>query len=381
MDDPNCRDNRRERFQPSVLAYRPHILAAAEWLAESERPSGGSAAYFTPFGGWSRAYPETTGCLIGTLLNLTAMKVRPMEPYALRCGEWLLAIQNRDGSWNRGLHPPRGRDRGSVFNTGQVLKGMMALWRWTGEPPWLDAAAQGCCWLVNGVSSDGLWGGSDYRGRGTPSYYTEVAWMMLEVALATGRQDQVDVARRALHRILERRGPRGSFGRWGFGGLDQAYTHTIAYTLRGIQESGRLLEDEALEASADEGIRTLAAAGRASDGHLPGAFDQQWSPTGGFVCLTGNAQVALSILRLEEREPDRELLDSASRLMEVVCRTQSLEALRPGVRGAIAGSFPLAGPYMRFRYPNWAAIYTVEALLALVRRWEEILAPRIPPTP
>jgi hypothetical protein len=367
-----------EEFHPRVLAYGPHIRAAADWLAESERPSGGSAAYFTPFGGWSRAYPETTGCLIGTLLNLEAMRVRPMEAYAVRCGEWLLSIQNGDGSWNRGLHPPRGRGRGSVFNTGQILKGMMALWRWTGESRWLAAAVRGCRWLVDGLSPDGLWGGNDYRGSGTPSYYTEVIWMMLDVALVTGGRAQADLALQGLERILARRGAGGSFRKWGFGGADQAYCHTIAYTLRGIQESGRLMRREGLEDAATEGIRTLAAAARASDGYLPGAFDQQWAATRGFVCLTGNAQAALCILRLEERRPDPALLEAATLLMGVVCRTQSLDALRPGVRGAIAGSFPLAGSYMRFRYPNWAAIYTIEALLALIRRTEGTLAPQLP---
>lgn len=380
MDDRDCGETGDvwERFHPRVMAYRPHIRAAADWLAESERASGGSAAYFTHFGGWSRPYPETTGCLIGTLLKLEAMKVRPMEAYAVRCGEWLLSIQNEDGSWNRGLHPPRGRGRGSVFNTGQILKGMVALWRWTGESRWLTAAVRGCDWLVDGLSPNGLWGGSDYRGSGTPSYYTEVIWMMLDVAQVTGGQADVDRARRGLECILARRGPRGSFRAWGFGGGDQAYCHTIAYTLRGIQESGRLMEDEALEDAATEGIRTLAAAARASEGYLPGAFDQKWAPTGGFVCLTGNAQAALCILRLAERKPDPALLEAASLLMGVVCRTQSLDALRPGVRGAVAGSFPLAGSYMRFRYPNWAAIYTIEALLALIRHTEGSLVPPLP---
>jgi len=33
------------------------------------------------------------------------------------------------------------------------------------------------------------------------------------------------------------------------------------------------------------------------------------------------------------------------------------------VRGAIAGSYPLWGRYLRWRYPNWAAKFFLDALL------------------
>ena len=44
--------------------------------------------------------------------------------------------------------------------------------------------------------------------------------------------------------------------------------------------------------------------------------------------------------------------------------TQRLDAADPGVRGGIAGSDPVWGDYLGFTYPNWAAKFTADALLA-----------------
>jgi hypothetical protein len=44
-----------------------------------------------------------------------------------------------------------------------------------------------------------------------------------------------------------------------------------------------------------------------------------------------------------------------------------------GLRGAVAGSAPLWGDYMRMRYPNWAAKYHCDALMGVMARVEREL--------
>jgi hypothetical protein len=84
-----------------------HLRGVGEWLLLSERPGGGSSAFYSPLVGWARPYPETTGYLIPTLLALRARGGEAeLEALALRCGWWLKSIRNRHGSWNAGLHPP-----------------------------------------------------------------------------------------------------------------------------------------------------------------------------------------------------------------------------------------------------------------------------------
>jgi hypothetical protein len=246
---------------------------------------------------------------------------------------------------------------------------MVALHRHTGEARWLEAARRGAAWLVAGIGGDGLWPGGDYRARGTPSYYTHVLWPMLEVWKETGEGLRAAAAR-ALEAIVARRRPNGAFAGWAFSEGAPAFTHTIAYTLRGIQECARLLgEVERYHAEVAPALEVLARRGELAGGSLPGAFDEGWKPRAGYVCLTGNAQVAICLLIHEAHAPDLRLVSAAARMVDRVCDTQALGSGVPGaLRGAVAGSWPVWGAYMRLRYPNWAAKYLADALRRLSAR-------------
>lgn len=351
--------------------YQSHFCGAVDWLARSERRSGGSAAHYAPILGWSQAYPETTGYIIPTLLDASRrLGDEAIHAGAVRFGEWLLGIQNADGSWNGGTHPPRVA-RPSVFNTGQILKGMLALSRSTGEARWLDAGRRGASWLASGMGADGLWSGGDYRARGTPSYYTHVLWPMLAVAKECGDTTTSDLVVRGLRSIVGRRRPNGVIAGWSFSEGAAAFTHTIAYTIRGIQECALLLEDDGIFDSVSEALDHLVRRSELRGGALPGEFDEDWNATGAYVCLTGNAQVAFCVLLQEARTPDLRLVSAAARMVDFVCSKQRLRSAIAGIRGGVGGSYPLHGAYMRWRYPNWAAKYLCDAIMTLTDRLEK----------
>ena len=348
--------------------YEPNLRAAADWLIRSELRSGGSSAHYFPLFGWSRAYPETTGYIIPTLLAIcNRLKDPKYNSLAIKLGYWLLSIQNADGSWNGGLHPTK-IPRPSVFNTGQILKGLIALWRHTLDPLWIEAARRGNNWLSQGMAPDGLWLGRDYRATSTPSYYTHVLWPMLEVAQEEGNVKIKTAVERGLSRVLERLQPNGIIYGWGFTEDNSAFTHTIAYTIRGLQECGRLLGRSDIQDAVIPALNTLVRRSELKCGQLPGTFNSDWKSTKNYVCLTGNAQIAKCILIQEARVSDLRLVSAAARMIDVVCSNQNLVSLNGGIRGGVAGSSPLWGPYMRFRYPNWAAKYFCDAILALLDR-------------
>ena len=58
--------------------------------------------------------------------------------------------------------------------------------------------------------------------------------------------------------------------------------------------------------------------------------------------------------------------DSAERAVRYVTGTQDLESDDPGVRGGVAGSCPIWGEYGAYEYLNWAAKFTLDALLGRV---------------
>lgn len=357
---------------PSIDRYAHHHKAAVGWLRRSvDHGRGGSCAYYLPLVGWSDPYPETTGYLIPTLLRIGARTDALGDPtvasLADDMGRWLLSIQNENGSWNADLHPPRKAPRPSVFNTGQIVKGLVALHRAQREEEWLSSAVRAVAWLREGMTTEGLWPAGDYRLGGTPSYYTEVLWPMLDVWAETGDERIRASVESALHVILRRACPNGEIQGWGFEPGRPAFTHTIAYTLRGLQECAHRLDAwDTVRESVVPALDVLLRRGELQAGRLPGAFSEEWRADSSYVCLTGNAQLALCLLILHAREPDLRLVNGAARLIDLVCSYQRLSHPLAGMRGGISGSAPLYGAYMRFRYPNWAAKYFCDAIQMLV---------------
>jgi len=293
---------------------------------------------------------------------------------AIRLGRWLLSIQNADGSWNNGLHPARD-GRPSVFNTGQVLDGMLALHRAGHGDEFLGAAARGASWLVSKQKTDGLWPAGDYRASATPSYYTHVFWPMLETWLETGDVHVRDGAEAGLATILARARGDGWIERWGFDDGERAYTHTIAYTLRGILECSRILGawDE-IGSQAVPALELMLRKSELNGGRLAGEFDAQWRATASFECLTGSAQTVINLLLWEREVDDLRIVNGAAKLVDRVCSTQNLRHPLGGVRGGVAGSWPIWGRYMTLRYPNWAAKYHCDALALLAARIDRAVA-------
>jgi len=355
-------------YDQIIKSYYKRLVSAANWIGFSERPSGGSSAQYTPAIGWSKSYPETTGYLIPTLLNV-AKKTgdRSHSARAYRFGEWLLAIQNSDGSWNGGQYPNRA-PKPSIFNTGQILKGLVSLSRDSGDKIWLDAAERGARWLVDGLGPDYLWKGGDYLSNTTPSYYIHVFWPILEVYSLRPSSKILIPTSKGVRALAERRLHNGVISGWSFENSKPAFTHTIAYTIRGFQECGRILDDPYLFNCIDEALDILMRRSELRGGALPGSFDENWQVGGDFVCLTGNLQIAKCLLIREEKSPDLRLVNAAARMIDYVCKKQQLYSPVHGLRGGIPGSSPFCGPYMSMRYPNWAAKYFCDAIMALLDR-------------
>ena len=349
--------------------YARPFAAPYSWVLRSIAPGGkGSRAYYLPLRGWSAAYPETTGYLIPTLL---AGGAAADDPAALErstaLGEWLLGLQQPDGFWHAGTHPPK-RPEPSVFNTAQIVDGLCALYRSTAQPRWLDAALRAAAWLARGVDATGTFAAGNYRGAFNPTYYAQVAWPMLEAWRLTEHEPLRAAAERVLAAVLAKRRTNGAFDDWGFAAGKPAFTHTIAYLLRGFLDRGRRREPAAGAAAARPALEGLRRRADRAGGALPGAYDTQWRSAGRFVCLTGNAQLAICFLIADARATDLRYVNAAAKLLDVVCGAQRLRHLVAGMRGAVPGSRPVWGPYMRLRYPNWAAKYHLDALFMLRRR-------------
>lgn len=354
-----ARDLRGRETEPRSDAT--HRSATVEWLHRSQdvTADGGSAAAYSLLTGWAGPYPETSGYLVPTLFDYAAVAEAPAaRERATAMAEWLRTQQREDGAFPEGVDP--GPDAGpSVFNTGQIVLGLVRAHRETGDDASREAVERAGRWLCEVQHPEGYWDRYEYRGE-KHAYCSRVAWALLEARDVTGIEAFSEAARRHLDWVLTCRTDTDWFECAGFSPDEVPYLHTIAYTVRGLLESATLLDDDAYrDAAIATADRLLSCQER--DGVLRGAYDRTWAG-GDFHCPTGNAQVALVWLGLFDRTGEERYREAAASAIAFLKRQQVLDG-PGGVAGGLKGSNPVWGPYMRLRYPNWAAKFFLDCLL------------------
>jgi hypothetical protein len=340
------------------------IRAALDWLVVSWERCGrtGSAAYYSPLFGWSAPYPETTGYIIPTLWRAADRYAECKYAHAASgMATWLLTLQAADGWFPGGVYRAGRNPRPSIFNTGQILFGLLEASRRTGKPDFQSAAERAAAWLLREQDADGRWRRHAYRPGYSPSYYAHVCWPLAE----SWRQRPDPAVRDAvicgLTAIASDRLPNGVYTGWGFAPRGPAFTHTIAYTLQGIIEAALILgEWDRFAVPAAQTAETLMRKFELKR-QLAGAYDARWNGADWYACLTGHCQLASTWLRIYERTDDPRFLNVAVKAVEFVLRRQRWSPGFPSLHGAIAGSSPLFGRYLSLRYPNWAAKFFVDA--------------------
>jgi hypothetical protein len=172
-----------------------------------------------------------------------------------------------------------------------------------------------------------------------------------------------EAAVRSVEAALRQQQPNGWFAHNCLTRSDAPLTHTLGYTLQGILEIGACAKRDDFVAAVD---RTMAAVipNIRENGFLPGMFFADWRPAAFSSCLTGSAQIAIVAYRLHEMTDKAEYRAAANRLTDFLKAVQAIDAADQNVIGALAGSFPMFGDYMRAGYPNWATKYLLDALVA-----------------
>lgn len=315
----------------------------------------GSAHSFSPVFGWRPAYPETTGYLIETLLRYAVLKNRPeLREAAIGCADWLCQIQMPSGAFASGVVGGR---QPSVFNTAQILFGFAETSDAAHRKIHIEKSVD---WLLDTLEPDGSWQQAAFVPGFAPSYYTRAIRGVLRANDVLQRTDIERAMRRALHFYAARFTPENTVRDWGFQPNEAAFTHTIAYTLEGFLECAvRLGEHKILEKTAAclDSLLTI----RSRVGRTAGRYDEHWRGDYSFVCLTGNAQLSIVCRRLFQITGEPKFARAAKAFLAEIIGYQRFSP-NPNLHGAIPGSAPFSGKYMRWRYPNWAAKFFLDAL-------------------
>ncbi|GAA2905223.1 hypothetical protein Acy02nite_86140 [Actinoplanes cyaneus] len=342
------------------------VAAGMTWIERAHDVTGrrGISAGYDLATGWQPAYPETSGYLLPTMLRAARVLDRaPLADRAVEVGRWLREIQLPDGAFpNLGLE-----GQPAVFDAGQIVLGLVALWRRTEDPALLESAARAGRWVGDMQRADGSW----LSHLGFPNTYSSrVAWALAELSRATGDPAYARHAERSLDWILTRVRPDGWIDAMAFEENRAPWTHTIGYALRGLLRGGDLV-------GGDLGARCVAAASdcalRLADLRsplhplLPGEIGPGFEPYADYACLTGDAQMVVVWWDVAARRGDRALAQRCLEVMDRLAALQVWQPLEPAAVGALPGSWPQSGAFEPNAFPIWATKFLVDAALATSR--------------
>ena len=358
------------------LTDEDHLRAAAQWLAAAQdsQSDGGVAGRYQLGRGWTSSYPETTGYIVPTFLALSrALPQAGFRQRAERAVQFLLSVQLSEGGFP-GLEIADNRETPSVFNTAQILHGLTAWHRETGDEEVRIAAERAVQWLLGLQDPDGAFRRYAYEDRAS-TYSAYLACRLAEWGDYAANRAALAAASRHLDWTLAHRRPNDWIALAGFDEeqqqADEAFTHTIAYSLAGILSTAETL-------GRSDGITVVAAAAERLarrlelSRFLPGLVGGDWRGRSRYACLTGNCQMALIWFRLHGLSRNMRLVNAALKAIDLVKLAQPMRNPNPGLFGGIPGSDPVHGSYIEGAVPNWAAKYFIDALLEKRRLLSEL---------
>lgn len=356
----------RKGLPPNDPGLSRAVAEAAAWLCRAQDNSvsrdGGVARHYSLITGWASSYPETTGYIVPTMIRLADHLQDPgYRDRARRMLDWLAEIQMEGGGFQGGLIDSTPRVP-VTFNTGQILIGLAAGVATFGA--YHDAMHGAARFLKDSLDPDGCWRRhpTPFAKPGEKAYETHVSWGLLEADRVAPGEGYGEAGLRQVDWALTKQKPNGWVDSCCLSRQEAPLTHTLGYFLKGVVEAHRFSGEEKYLRAARLTAEGLLDA-RRPDGSLPGRLGADWSAMVPWTCLTGNVQIADSWIYLYQVTGDERFWQAACAINVVVRRTLILDG-DDGVRGGIAGSFPVQGNYGRFEYLNWATMFMINAHLA-----------------
>ena len=355
--------------RPESTPHDLHLAAGADWLKKSIAvcdARASSKGYRFPWG-WMPPYPETTGYIIPTLLNLgDEMGDNAFCDTAVRLGHWLTTIQRSDGGFSA-YELGSGHDA-DVFDTGMILLGLNALLHHNRSPEIAQAAARAATFLRLAMGDDGAFERHVSHDM-LHTYNVRSAWALVAYGSVENDQEAIDAGLKNVDWTLTQQRPNGFFDNNGFKPGGNANTHGTAYVLRGLLQVHLLTQRQEVLKAVVRAAVALRDRFKA-EGWLAAEIGPDWEFKSRHVCLTGCAQLAIIFYRLAMLTDDQSYIGPAEQLVAQVAATQNTKKRLAVDYGGVAGSYPIYGAYAPLQYPNWATKFMVDALLVR-KQWHQ----------
>ena len=354
-------------YSPDASNMDPHahIQAAIDWLKRAQDTgSDRGVSYGAVFAqDFQESYPETTGYICRTFVDLWEVFRDPdMLDRAIQMGRWETDIQLATGAvmggkFNRNPTP-------AVFNTGMVMLGWNALIRSVADEQFKDSTRRAADWLISVQEPDGHWirGNSKFADPASTVYNVKAGWALCETGRLLGKQDYVEAGIRSAEYAVSRQHANGWFRECCLSDPEHPLLHTLAYTMHGLLEIGKLTGRvdfiEAARKTADAQIRIMTP-----DGFIPGRQDCEFGAYARWCCLTGSAQTSIIWSELFLITGEKKYREAVHRVNRYLLARHDIRNSDLRLRGGLPGAWPPWGDYGRFMILNWATKFLVDALL------------------
>jgi rhamnogalacturonyl hydrolase YesR len=190
-----------------------HIREAMNWLLRAQNMTSdhGVSEAFHMYHGWLPSYPETTGYIIETFLDYYQFTEETIfRDRALDMANWLISIQYQDGAF-----PDSYFKNKMVFDTGQILFGLVRAYEETKEDKYKKSAIKAGEWIVNAQEDDGSWKRNAYNNI-PHTYYTRVAWSLLTLHKTVSESKYVMACKKNIDWALSNQYDNGWFNNASF---------------------------------------------------------------------------------------------------------------------------------------------------------------------
>ena len=335
-----------------VYDNEKHIILASDWLLYMQNSDGGYSRKFSFIKGRDVSYIETTGYIIPTLLKL---KDEKYINSALKAGEWLLKIQNSNGSFSE-----IDNNQPFVFDTGQVLFGLNALYEFTDDERYKISIEKASNWLVEVQEKDGSWEKYAYN-KQKHSYYSRVASALYKSGIILDNKIFKESALKNIEWVLDNQQKNGYFQYASFSKDVPTYLHTLIYILEGLLDIYEYTEDKKILDAVLKNATNFKNINLTKDLVLCSQYDEKFHCVNSERCMTGLAQWLGVASRLYAITKDEEYKKCA---INTAFYLKAKQIKSSSMRGGFSASMPFWGRYGSFDFVNWTNKFFIDAIMA-----------------
>lgn len=285
-----------------------------------------------------KGYPEVTGYYIPTLIRWGYREL------AIDYAKWLISTQHNDGSWYDTFD-----QMPYVFDTAQILKGLLAAYSIWPDENVKNSIIKGAMWLAGNIQHDGRFKAADESIWKMPKAYSELIHLY---CLSPIREVGIHFSKPELLEMVDL-----SIDYYKQNHMEEILhfdllSHFYAYVMEALVDLGEL----ELAKAAMNNIGNF----QTEDGAVPGYNDVHW------VCSTGLFQLALTWFRVGD-------IERGNKAFSYACRLQNES-------GGWYGSYPSAedesNDYFAASEISWAVKYFLDALYYKNKAEFDISAPK-----